>query len=94
MTDALLERSLDISGGLGFVRLRMAVLGKTPFLASFGFYLFLLVTLTLIGGGTFAAVAKGPVALGHLCASLIMARLRPVKWGPRQAGACPATAAP
>src|SRR3954447_930340 len=69
------ERGLDSSSGLGFVRERLALLGKTLFLVSFGFYLFLLASLTLIGGAPFAAVVRGPVALGHLCASLTMALL-------------------
>jgi serine/threonine-protein kinase len=71
----LLQRGLDSSGGLGFVRERLALLGKTLFLVSFGFYLFLLASLTLIGGAPFAVVVGGPVALGHLCASLTMALL-------------------
>jgi serine/threonine-protein kinase len=57
------------------VRERLALLGKTLFLVSFGFYLFLLASLTLIGGAPFVAVVRGPVALGHLCASLTMALL-------------------
>ena len=71
----LLERGLDSSSGLGFVRERLALLGKTLFLVSFGFYLFLLASLVLIGGAPFVAVVRGPVALGHLCASLTMALL-------------------
>jgi hypothetical protein len=57
------------------VRERLALLGKTLFLVSFGFYLFLLASLTLLGGAPFAAVVRGPVALGYLCASLTMALL-------------------
>ena len=75
MTASLLERGLDSSSGLGFVRERLALLGKTLFLVSFGFYLFLLASLVLIGGAPFVAVVRGPVALGHLCASLTMALL-------------------
>jgi serine/threonine-protein kinase len=71
----LLARGFDSSSGLGFVRERLALLGKTLFLVSFGFYLFLLASLTLIGGAPFVAVVRGPVALGHLCASLTMALL-------------------
>jgi eukaryotic-like serine/threonine-protein kinase len=71
----LLERGLDSSSGLGFVRERLALLGKTLFLVSFGFYLFLLASLTLIGGAPFVAVVRGPVALGHIFASLTMALL-------------------
>jgi serine/threonine-protein kinase len=72
---ALLERGLDSSSGLRFVRERLGLLGKTLFLVSFGFYLFLLASLTLIGGAPFVAVVRGPVALGHLSASLTMALL-------------------
>ncbi len=72
-TRPLIERGLDSSSGLGFVRERLALLGKTLFLVSFGFYLFLLASLTLIGGAPFAAVVRGPIALGHLCASLNVA---------------------
>ena len=72
---ALLDRGLDSSSGLGFVRERLALIGKTLFLVSFGFYLFLLASLTWLGGAPFAAVVRGPVALGHLCASLTMALL-------------------
>jgi serine/threonine-protein kinase len=86
-TGSLLDRGLDSSSGLGFVRERLALLGKTLFLVSFGFYLFLLASLVWVGGAPFAAVVRGPVALGHLCASLIMAllwllasRVRPSLW--------------
>jgi eukaryotic-like serine/threonine-protein kinase len=71
----LLERGFDTSGGLRFVRERLALLGKTLFLVSFGFYLFLLASLTLIGNASFLGVVRGPVALGHLLASLTMALL-------------------
>ena len=72
---AFLERGLDSSSGLGFVRERLALLSKTLFLVSFAFYLFLLASMVLIGGAPFVAVVRGPVALGHLCASLTMALL-------------------
>jgi hypothetical protein len=72
---SLLERGFDTSGGLGFVRERLALLGKTLFLVSFGFYLFLLGSLTLVGGAPFIGVVRGPVALGHILASLTMALL-------------------
>ncbi|HET7422333.1 MAG TPA: hypothetical protein VFJ92_02155, partial [Gemmatimonadales bacterium] len=71
----LLERGLDSSGGTGFVRERLGLLAKTLFLVSFGFWLFLLASLTLIGGADAFAVVRGPVALGHICASLTMAVL-------------------
>jgi serine/threonine-protein kinase len=65
----ILEQGLDTSGGLGFVRERLALFAKTVFLLSFGFYLFLLASLVLIGGAPLIAVVRGPVSLGHLCAS-------------------------
>ena len=68
----MLERGLDTSSGLDFVRERLALLAKTLFLVSFGFYLFLLANLVLVGGAPFWAVVKGPIALGHLCASSTM----------------------
>jgi hypothetical protein len=72
---AILERGLDTSNGLDFVRERLALVGKTLFLVSFGFYLFLLASMVLVGGAPFGAVVKGPVALGHLAASLTMGLL-------------------
>ena len=71
----LLERGLDSSGGLGFVRERLALIGKTLFLVSFGFYLFLLASMVIIGGAPFVAVVTAPMAVGHICASLTMAVL-------------------
>jgi hypothetical protein len=72
---AVLERGLDTSNGLDFVRERLALVGKTLFLVSFGFYLFLLASMVLVGGAPFVAVVKGPVALGHLAASWTMGLL-------------------
>jgi eukaryotic-like serine/threonine-protein kinase len=72
---AVLERGLDTSSGLDFVRKRLALQGKTLFLVSFGFYLFLLANMVLVGGAPFVAVVRGPVALGHLCASWTMGLL-------------------
>src|SRR5215213_2895653 len=74
-TRAVLERGLDTSNGLGFVRERLALVGKTLFLVSFGFYLFLLASMVLVGGAPFVAVVTSPVAVGHLAASLTMALL-------------------
>ncbi len=74
-TGAVLERGLDTSNGLDFVRERLALVGKTLFLVSFGFYLFLLASMVLVGGAPFVAVMKGPVALGHLAASWTMGLL-------------------
>ena len=68
----VLERGLDTGGGLGFLRERLALLGRTVFLLSFGFYVFLLGSLVLAGGARFAAVVWTPVAMGHLCASSAM----------------------
>jgi len=74
-TGAVLERGLDTSNGLDFVRERLALVGKTLFLVSFGFYLFLLASMVLVGGAPFVAVVMGPVALGHLAASGTMGLL-------------------
>ena len=71
----MLERGLDTSSGMNFVRERLALLGKTLFLVSFAFYLFLLANMVLVGGAPFVAVVRGPVALGHLCASWTMGLL-------------------
>ena len=72
LTRTVLERGLDTSSGLDFVRERLALLGKTLFLASFGFYLFLIANMVLVGGAPFVAVVRGPISLGHLCASSTM----------------------
>jgi serine/threonine-protein kinase len=71
----LLERGLDTSNGLDFVRERLALQGKTLFLVSFGFYLFLLASMVLAGGAPFLAVVTSPVAVGHLAASCTMGLL-------------------
>ena len=71
-TRTLFERGLDSSAGLDFLRARLALVGKTLFLVSFGFYLFLLASLVLVGGAPFIAVVRGPIALGHLAASWTM----------------------
>jgi serine/threonine-protein kinase len=68
----VLERGLDTSSGLSFVRERLALMAKTLFLVSFGFYLFLLASLVLVGRAPFGAVVTGPAALGHLAASSTM----------------------
>src|SRR3954469_20992414 len=74
-TGTVLERGLDSSNGLDFVRERLALVAKTLFLVSFAFYLFLLGSMVLVGGAPFLAVVKGPVAMGHLAASSTMALL-------------------
>jgi serine/threonine-protein kinase len=71
----LLERGLDTTCGLDFVRERLALVGKTLFLVSFGFYLFLLASMVLVGGAPFVAVVTDPVAVGHLAASSTMGLL-------------------
>jgi hypothetical protein len=71
----ILQRGLDTSNGVDFVRERLALVGKTLFIVSLGFYLFLLVSMVLVGGAPFAAVVKGPVAYGHLAASATMGLL-------------------
>jgi serine/threonine-protein kinase len=68
----VLERGLDTSSGLGFVQERLALLAKTLFLVSFGFYLFLLASMVLVGGAPFIAVVSAPMSVGHLCASSTM----------------------
>jgi eukaryotic-like serine/threonine-protein kinase len=75
VTGAVLERGLDTSNGLDFVRERLALVGKTLFLVSFAFYLFLLASMVLMGGAPFAAVVTGPVGVGHLAASSTMGLL-------------------
>jgi hypothetical protein len=72
---AVLERGLDTSNGLEFVRERLALVGKTLFIVSFGFYLFLLASMVLVGGARFTAVVTSPVATGHLAASWTMGLL-------------------
>jgi eukaryotic-like serine/threonine-protein kinase len=54
------------------VRERLALLSKTLFLVSFGFYLFLLASMVLVGGAPFLAVVRAPAGLGHLAASSTM----------------------
>src|ERR671919_1191813 len=83
-TGGVLERGLDTSNGLDFVRERLALVGKTLFLVSFGFYLFLIASMVLVGGAPFVAVVTSPVAVGHLAASwtqgllwLLASRARP-----------------
>src|ERR687898_1688778 len=74
-THAVFERGLDTSNGLDFVRERLALVGKTLFLVSFGFYLFLVASMVLVGGARFLALVTGPVMLGHLAASWTMGLL-------------------
>jgi tRNA A-37 threonylcarbamoyl transferase component Bud32 len=71
-TRRVFDRGLDTSGGTGFVRERLALFAKTVFLLSFGFYWFMLASIVLVGGGSFAAMWRAPVSLGHLCASSSM----------------------
>ena len=69
------DLGLDTSNGLDFVRERLALVGRTLFLVSFGFYLFLLASMVLVGGARFGAVVTGPVAYGHLAGSWTMGLL-------------------
>jgi eukaryotic-like serine/threonine-protein kinase len=71
-TGAVLERGLDTSNGLDFVRERLALVGKTLFLVSLGFYFFLIGSLVLVGGAPFVPLVTSPVMLGHLAASSTM----------------------
>jgi hypothetical protein len=71
----LLGRGLDTSHGLGFVQDRVTLVGKTLFLVSFGFYLFLLASMVLVGREPFLAVVTNRVAVGHFAASSTMALL-------------------
>ena len=68
----LLEQGLDTSSGLDFVRERLALQAKTLFLVSFGFYLFLIASMVLVGGAPFIAVVRAPAAVGHILASATM----------------------
>ena len=71
----LLGRGLDTSHGLGFVRERVTLVGKTLFLVSFGFYLFLLASMVLVGGAPFLTVVTNRVAVGHLAGTSTMGLL-------------------
>ena len=71
----VLDRGLDTSNGLDFVRERLALVGRTLFLVSFGFYLFLLASKVLVGGAPFVSVVTGAIAVGHLGASAMMVLL-------------------
>ncbi len=68
----VLERGLDTSNGLDFLRERLALVGKTLFLVSLGFYFFLIGSLVLAGGAPFVPLVTGAVMLGHLAASSTM----------------------
>src|SRR5215207_5435781 len=74
-TGAVLDRGLDTSNGLDFVRERLALVDKTLFSVSLAFYLFLLASMVLGGGAFFDAVVKSPVGVGHLGASLTVGLL-------------------
>jgi serine/threonine-protein kinase len=57
---------------LDFVRERLALVGKTLFLVSIGFYFFLISSMVLVGGAPFVPLVTGSVMLGHLAASSTM----------------------
>ena len=63
-TPALL-RGLDTSAGADFVRERLALQGKTLFLVSFAFWIFLIANLVLVGGAPLGAVLSSAVARPH-----------------------------
>ena len=65
----VLDRGLDTSGGLDFVRERLALLGKVVFLLSFGFLLLMMGSVAFVGGVPLAAVFRLPVTLGHFFAT-------------------------
>ena len=71
-TRRLLDYGLDTSGGSSFVRERLALLGKTVYLLSFGFYVLLVASVVLVGGAPFIAVVTRKVALWHFFASSVM----------------------
>src|SRR5688500_17569384 len=79
-----LLRGLDTSAGADFVRERLALQGRTLFLVSFAFWIFLVANLVLIGGAQLGAVLSSAVALGHIAGSSTMglvwllARRRPI----------------
>ena len=68
-----LERRLESSSGLGFLRERFALLPKPLWLVSCAFYLVPLASLVFFSGARFVAVVRGPVALCPRCASLTIA---------------------
>jgi eukaryotic-like serine/threonine-protein kinase len=74
-TRALLDRGLDTSLGPGFVKERLALLGKTVFLLSFGFFVLLVASVVFLGGASFVDVVSRKVALWHLLASSVMGLL-------------------
>ena len=57
------------------MRERVTLVGKTLFLVSFGFYLFLLASMVLVGRVPFLTVVTNRVAVGHLAASSTMGLL-------------------
>ena len=74
-TRSVLARGLDTSGGLGFVRERLALFAQTVFLLSFGFYVSSSTSLILVGGAPFTASILSPLLVGHFFASLTVAVL-------------------
>ena len=71
-TGTMLDRGLDTSNGVDFVRERLALMGKTLFLVSLGFYFFLIGSLVVAGGAPFVPLVTDPIMLGHLVASSTM----------------------
>jgi serine/threonine-protein kinase len=65
----MLQRGLDVSAGASFVRERLALEGKTLFLVSFSFWIFLVGNLVLVGEAPLFEVLLSPVSLGHIAGS-------------------------
>src|SRR5262245_56360404 len=72
MSSSFLDRGLDTSGGLDFIRERLALLGKMVFLLSFGFLVLMITSVAFVGGVPLALVLRLPVTLGHFFASSMM----------------------
>ncbi|HEX6790440.1 MAG TPA: protein kinase [Candidatus Krumholzibacteria bacterium] len=71
-TTGVLDRGLDTSAGVGFVRDRLALLGKMVFLLSFSFLTIMICSVSFLGGVPFPDVVRMPVAVGHFFASSMM----------------------
>jgi eukaryotic-like serine/threonine-protein kinase len=69
---AVLCRGLDTYGGTGFVRERLALLGKVVFLLSFGFYVALFSSVVFVGGAPVGMVLGARAGIAHLAASSVM----------------------
>jgi len=72
---SVLDRRLDTSGGLEFVRERLALLGKMVFLLSFGFLLLMVASVAFVGGVPLGVAVRLPVTLGHFLATSMIGLL-------------------